>query len=148
MKKGTLIEFLRLYAIYIFALMLAATVTFINFMFLMTSSLVIVLLYIARLLPSDIGSSFLALAAFSAPAAFIFHIFLKNMAFAIRKCTTFISYAAGNLIATVLLRLVDRAALSVPDGLLIFSGLACTAGFAFLYWQRIPDQIEIFKAET
>lgn len=74
----------------------------------------------------------------SIPAAVVFHLFLRKTALRLPISATIFSYFAGSGTAILLMPLIATPYLSQLDGFLIFIGLACTVGYAFVYWQRVP----------
>ncbi|WP_050773949.1 MULTISPECIES: hypothetical protein [unclassified Pseudovibrio] len=138
--RDRIFEFFRLYAIYNIAIVLAGLTTFIVFALLVRFTPVgfIVFMFLREVTRTEDVAPLILVS--SLPAVSVFYFFLKRTALRISLKATFLCYAAGNATAILLLPLIATPSVTRLDGFLIFLGLACTVGYAFVYWRRVPNQ--------
>jgi uncharacterized membrane protein YwaF len=147
MTKSKILEFLQAYPVYLFALTLAGITACLAFYLLaIFPPIGFVILYILQdriplttIIPFIVGPAI--------PAAIVFHLILRRTRLRLSLVATFISYFAGCSIAILLMPLIARPSVTMLDGFLIFLAIACTVGFAFVYWQRVPNTPQPVKAD-
>ncbi|KZK88490.1 hypothetical protein PsAD46_02448 [Pseudovibrio sp. Ad46] len=145
MTKSKILEFSRGYPVYLFALTLAGITACLTFYLLAIFPPVgFVILYILQdRIPLTTIIPFIAGPAL--PAAIVFHLFLRRTRLWLPVGATLISYLAGTSTAILLMPIIATPSVIILEGFLIFMGIACTIGYAFVYWQRIPKRS---KADT
>ncbi|AEV39597.1 hypothetical protein PSE_p0015 (plasmid) [Pseudovibrio sp. FO-BEG1] len=136
LTKGKILEFLQGYPVYLLALTLAGITAFLAFYLLAIFPPVgFVLLYILQdRIPLTTFIPFIAGPAI--PAAIVFYLILRKTRLRLTIPAVLVAYAAGNATAILLLPLIATPAVARLDGFLIFLGLACSVGYAFVYWRR------------
>lgn len=145
MTKSKILEFSRGYPVYLFALTLAGITACLTFYLLAIFPPIGFWVFIVfrEQIPTEAIAPIIMVP--SIPAAVVFHLFLRKTALRLPISATIFSYFAGSGTAILLMPLIATPYLSQLDGFLIFIGLACTAGYLFVYWQRIPKRS---KADT
>ncbi|KZK90950.1 hypothetical protein PsAD5_04088 [Pseudovibrio sp. Ad5] len=145
MTKSKILEFSRGYPVYLFALTLAGITACLAFYLLaIFPPIGFVMLYILQdRIPLTTIIPFIAGPAL--PAAIVFHLFLRRTRLRLPVGATLISYLAGTSTAILLMPVIAMPSVTMLDSFLIFLAIACTVGYAFVYWQRIPKRS---KADT
>ncbi|KZL22412.1 hypothetical protein [Pseudovibrio sp. WM33] len=145
MTKSKILEFLRGYPVYLFALALAGITACLTFYLIaIFPPIGFVILYILQdRIPLTTIIPFIAGPAL--PAAIVFHLILRRTRLRLPVGANLISYLAGTSTAILLMPVIATPSVTMLEGFLIFIGLACTAGYVFVYWQRIPKRS---KADT
>ncbi|QUS58700.1 hypothetical protein [Pseudovibrio brasiliensis] len=147
LTKGKILEFLQSYPVYLLALTLAGVTAFLGFYLLAIFPPVgFVLLYILQdriplttFIPFILGPAI--------PAAIVFYLILRKTRLRLTIPAVLFAYLAGSATAILLLPLIATPSVTRLDGFLIFLGLACTIGYAFVYWRRIPQNPHSPKAD-
>ncbi|SFU06077.1 hypothetical protein SAMN05444141_107233 [Pseudovibrio denitrificans] len=148
LTKGKILEFLQGYPVYLLALTLAGVTAFLGFYLLaIFPPIGFALLYILQdriplttFIPFIVGSAI--------PAAIVFYLILRKTRLRLSIPAVLFAYLAGSGIAILLLPLIAAPSVTRLDGFLIFLALACTVGYAFVYWRRIPQAPHNPKADT
>ncbi|MFS8184529.1 hypothetical protein ACMG4P_23645 [Pseudovibrio denitrificans] len=148
LTKGKILEFLQGYPVYLLALTLAGVTAFLGFYLLaIVPPIGFALLYILQdRIPLTTFIPFIAGPAI--PAAIVFYLILKRTRLRLTIPAVLFVYLAGSATAILLLPLIATPSFTRLGGFLIFLGIACTAGYAFVYWWRIPQEPHSPTADT
>jgi len=148
LTKGKILEFLQGYPVYLLALTLAGVTAFLGFYLLaIFPPIGFVLLYILQdRIPLTTFTPFIVGPAI--PAAIVFYLILKRTRLKLTIPAVLVAYIAGSATAILLLPLIATPSVTRLQGFLIFLGLACSVGYAFVYWRRVPQEPHSAKADT